>query len=886
VRPVTGTFLLKNEQVGALTCQAVTNALTGIRFSQANILELKRELKKIDSQLDNQRTMIEGILEQPESEKTMELASSLIDTAPWSTSMLQWNPVESSALLSQIDNLIVPEGDGILLVSGFSRPPSPALISLASATAGSPLSTVTNAVKQAVASIPVIGTVTGVKDHTTSVNDELRLLTVNGRPPEDGDWELIVKALKQSQASFNFETQTWQPLKRRFNWPDIDFSDNGQVTSVQHILSLACDLNKRVASLNVSEYVTNTLEYLALDKRRGKIELQIQRLNEELVDATIVKELSQSFSPEAQSSLIQFAQIAGKSKFSRSSQTSKLTQRQRRKRQEYLDSFDRCCRYIPCWILSASQICDYLPSECLFDLVIVDEASQSDFSVLPAMLRGKQWLVVGDGKQVSPTECFVSEDQIDSLQAALPESPFQNELLPGKSFFDLCSQAFPAGRVVLNEHFRCAEEIIMFSNELFYDRRLVPLRLPLKSERMTPSILDVRVRGTKQGKVNIVEAEAIVNMISEMVDESDEHASLRSIGVISLVGDEQSRLIRGRLLDAVGPEAIARHDILVGDPPMFQGAERDVIFLSMVCSIGSIPAQTQLLHYQRANVAMSRARDRCVLVRSIDMLHVPNRNDVKHHIIQFFDSETPDRQFSEPTHQGRGYRALKSHLIDRGFVVRTMGKVWENALCVEEPMSDTRAAILVECDGEATHAWKSNYEQQKAIERVGWNCLRINALSLMLNFQGSIAHILEFLSRAGIREPEMAEDEVSQDGSSASDAEDDDARGHSDESLDSSTEIVVISSDESEDAKVKAEPVTSTQRQAGDPSSPHPDDDPGKYGTVVDVDFLLPNDDSDLDMNGAEGGFTDTNNLSDYDGDESEIEEINFNRTSKRMRQS
>jgi hypothetical protein len=41
------------------------------------------------------------------------------------------------------------------------------------------------------------------------------------------------------------------------------------------------------------------------------------------------------------------------------------------------------------------------------------------------------------------------------------------------------------------------------------------------------------------------------------------------------MGEEQSRLIRSRLLDAIGPQRMAQHSILVGDPPSFQGTERD-----------------------------------------------------------------------------------------------------------------------------------------------------------------------------------------------------------------------------------------------------------------------------------------------------------------------
>ena len=129
----------------------------------------------------------------------------------------------------------------------------------------------------------------------------------------------------------------------------------------------------------------------------------------------------------------------------------------------------------------------------------------------------------------------------------------------------------------MNEHFRCASEIIAFSNENFYDNQLIPLRLPTQSERITPSIIDVRIpKGIKVGKINEREVEEIVRRVAEIV-ESHGHGSLqrRSIGIISLMGDEQSRLIRGRLLDTIGPQRMAQHSVLVGDPPSFQGTERD-----------------------------------------------------------------------------------------------------------------------------------------------------------------------------------------------------------------------------------------------------------------------------------------------------------------------
>jgi hypothetical protein len=320
------------------------------------------------------------------------------------------------------------------------------------------------------------------------------------------------------------------------------------------------------------------------------------------------------------------------------------------------------------------------------------------------------------------------------------------------------------GEVVLSEHFRCAPAIIDFSNKQFYDDRLVPLRLPTQSERLTPSLVDVKVIGTKVGKINEVEADKIVEMIQEHMNLPRSDARPRSIGVISLIGDEQSRLIRGRLLDAIGPEKMARHNILIGDAPTFQGAERDVVFLSMVCSRGSVPTQSQLMHFQRANVAMSRARDRCVLVRSIELTDISSMDDMKVPIIAYFMQGDFHEAASVDSMDEKGVRArqkigngssiLKQLLEQRGYTVTDMGVIWKHGICVEN--DTTRVALLVDGDEGSGQEWQASYGQQKAIERVGWKCFRVDSLSLFLNLDSTMKNIGRFLASANIEEPVVA----------------------------------------------------------------------------------------------------------------------------------
>ena len=125
---------------------------------------------------------------------------------------------------------------------------------------------------------------------------------------------------------------------------------------------------------------------------------------------------------------------------------------------------------MPTW-----RVAEQLPAEIgAIDLVIIDEASQSDVTELPALLRGRKLLVVGDDRQVSPTAPFVTQSKIDQLRHHyLGSLPFKSLLEPGESIYDLMRAVFPENRLMLKEHFRCVEPIIQFSMQFYPDTILL-----------------------------------------------------------------------------------------------------------------------------------------------------------------------------------------------------------------------------------------------------------------------------------------------------------------------------------------------------------------------------------------------------------------------------
>jgi very-short-patch-repair endonuclease len=434
-------------------------------------------------------------------------------------------------------------------------------------------------------------------------------------------------------------------------------------------------------------------------------------------------------------------------------------------RQNARQAMQGCFAAVPCWIMPTWRVSEQLPPELgSFDLVILDEASQSDARELPALLRGKKILVVGDDRQVSPSSAFLSIANIARLrQNFLSQFPFRAEVEPGASIYDLARVMFPAKFVMLKEHFRCVEPIIRFSMQ-FYNESLIPLRVPKPSERLDPPLIDIYVEdGQRRGKskVNPAEAEIIASQIAKIVETTPpetEGASgiARSIGVISLIGAEQALHIQKLLMERIGEAAMVRHRVVCGDSATLQGDERDIVFISMVADRSRKQSQTSLQYQQRFNVALSRARDRMVLVRSVREDEL-NPKDLKAKVIAHFRDPMP--KMESPTAelidlcQSEFEKAIFRALVQRGYhVTPQVGSVGFSIDMVVEGEGGRRLAI--ECDGDRFHGpdrWADDMRRQRILERVGWTFWRCFGSNYSLDPEGVIDDLVATLDRMKIK---------------------------------------------------------------------------------------------------------------------------------------
>ncbi len=411
---------------------------------------------------------------------------------------------------------------------------------------------------------------------------------------------------------------------------------------------------------------------------------------------------------------------------------------------------------VPCWVMSHSKVSETLPAQLgCFDLVIVDEASQSDLWALPAVLRGKKILVVGDDKQVSPDGGFMSAVRIQELKDRfLFDQPYAAVLTPEKSLYDVASTVFAAQKVMLREHFRCVPLIIAYSNT-FYDGFIQPLRIPKASERIDPPLVDIHVVGGVRGvkDENKLEALAIAEEIEALL--SDPKFAGRTIGVVSLLGPEQAKHIDTLVRSRVDAMELMRRKFDCGDARLFQGSERDIMFLSMVADPTNCRALSGNMFEQRFNVAASRARDRMYLVRSVqlaDLSHLDLRRGLLSHFSKPLDGSVDETKSLIEECESGFEKDVYTALFSRGYRVVPQVKAGSFRIdMVVEGADDARLAI--ECDGDEFHGpdrWAADMSRQRVLERAGWTFWRCFASTWSMRKDDVLKELLDRLTAMGI----------------------------------------------------------------------------------------------------------------------------------------
>jgi len=452
--------------------------------------------------------------------------------------------------------------------------------------------------------------------------------------------------------------------------------------------------------------------------------------------------------------------------------TGKHAPRHRREAQEHLN---KCREAVPAWVMPLHRVWDTVdPAPGMFDVIIVDEASQCGVEALPLFYLGKKILIVGDDKQISPDAVGLPRDAVHRLmEEFLHDFQFRSSFDIESSLFDHGKLRYGTRRITLREHFRCMPEIIRFSNSLCYsDTPLIPLRQ--YGPNRLPPLEHVFVNGGyREGSnnriINRPEAEAIVQRVVEMC--GDNQYDGKTMGVVVLQGEAQAALIENQLFEQLGAEEMERRRLVCGNPYSFQGDERDIMILSLVAASNErIGPLTKPADERRFNVAASRARDQMILFHSVtcDDLSV---HDLRRRLLEFFENTRPlqiagiDRNELERRASYDNRRVVNPpapfeswfevdvalELLRSDFTVLPQYEVAGKR--IDLVVEGGQARLAVECDGDYWHGaerYEADMQRQRQLERCGWEFYRIRESAFYSNKDGALAGLWQALEERGI----------------------------------------------------------------------------------------------------------------------------------------
>lgn len=276
----------------------------------------------------------------------------------------------------------------------------------------------------------------------------------------------------------------------------------------------------------------------------------------------------------------------------------------------------------PVWLTTTLSLPRRMPLESgLFDLVVIDEASQADIgSSLPALARAKRAVIVGDDRQLTfiPSLSLAKDRNLLGAVGLSGRRGLGKYSQGRRTLFDLALaqsvRSEDLRSIMLREQYRSAPDITEFIGESFYNGALRPavdperLIIPKGSK---PGLTWTDVKGSAErardsGYRNTVEAEAIAAHVTNLLVDLEYPGT---VGVIAPF-NAQTRLLRRLIEDRIPVERRAQAELKIDTVDSFQGEERSLIIFSVVSSRAG-PAEAERFlrsDRRRLNVAISRGQ--------------------------------------------------------------------------------------------------------------------------------------------------------------------------------------------------------------------------------------------------------------------------------------
>lgn len=435
----------------------------------------------------------------------------------------------------------------------------------------------------------------------------------------------------------------------------------------------------------------------------------------------------------------------------------------------------------PCFMMSPMSVAQYLePGRFKFDLVVMDEASQiRPEDALGAIARGVKLVVVGDPKQLPPTNFF---------NKVLDEDPEEEivGLQDSESILESVMPMFTNRR--LRWHYRSKHEsLIAFSNKHFYDSDLVIFPSPFKSSPEFGVKQHFVPRGRFAAGRNVEEAQEVVRVAATHLI-NNPHESLGIVAMNAAQRDEIEKQLDQLAKDF--PELLKAYEVnKSSEEPIFiknlenvQGDERDIIYISMTYGPEQVGGRT-MQRFGPINSDVGWRRLNVLFTRSKKRMHIFNSMSSGDILLTGTSSKGVKslKAFLEYTETGHLHQTLSTgKASDSDFEIAVIQILEKNGyecepqlgtagyfldIAVRDPGKPGKFLMGIECDGATYHSAKSardrDHLRQEILESLGWKIRRIWSTDWFKHPQAQIQPILNELEklRTPILEEQVAVDE-------------------------------------------------------------------------------------------------------------------------------
>jgi very-short-patch-repair endonuclease len=425
----------------------------------------------------------------------------------------------------------------------------------------------------------------------------------------------------------------------------------------------------------------------------------------------------------------------------------------------------------PVWLMSPMSVAQYMsPGSAAFDLVIIDEASQMrpEFAI-GAIARGTQVVVVGDPKQLPPTDFFQTHQADPDADADVA--------VESESILDLALARLSNVRR-LRWHYRSRHaSLITFSNRMFYDRDLVVFPNAMTEDPILGVKYTYVNEGTYSNHINRAEAQAVIERALALIYANPD----LSLGIATMNVDQRDLIFAeferiseedARIRDYMDRHAATIEPFFVKNLENIQGDERDIILVS-TC-YGPAPGTSTVAQrfgpinsatgHRRLNVLFTRAKmttEVFTSLRPTDIVVGPDsREGVKAFrayleyaaggaVVDDAEGGEPDSDFEEfvaDRLRAAGYEVIPQVGVER----------FRIDLGVRHPSYPLGFLAGIECDGATYHAPLTVRDRdrirQDILEGLGWRIYRIWSTDWFNDRERETARLLRWLEEHRARE--------------------------------------------------------------------------------------------------------------------------------------